>query len=218
MTAEPAAPFRIAIYYAPAAGDPLALAAASWFAAAPRQAITAEPRQYGFHATLKPPFRLRDGYGWADVLAAAGDLARGIPPFPLPRLAVAAPHGFLALCETAPSASLQALADAAVAEPDHLRALPTAAEIARRQPQRLGAAERRMLDRWGYPYCFATWFFHMTLSQRLDAAGHAHWRAEAETHFAPALATPRRVDAIALFVQPAPGAAFTEAARIPLGG
>ncbi|MDE2332963.1 MAG: DUF1045 domain-containing protein [Rhodospirillales bacterium] len=218
MTASAAAIHRVAVYYAPAADDPLALAAASWFAPGPRQAITTPARHYGFHATLKAPFRLRDGCGWSDVLAAAGNLACGVRPFSLPPLAVAVPHGFLALRETNPSPPLQALADAAVAELDHLRAPPAAAEIARRQPERLGTAERRMLDRWGYPYCFATWFFHMTLSQRLDAAEQAHWRPRAEAHFAPALALPRQVDAIALFVQPAPDVAFTEAARLPFRG
>jgi hypothetical protein len=211
-------PYRVAVYYAPAPDDPLAAAAASWFGASERQAITADARRYGFHATLKPPFRLRDGMTWGDVLAAAGDLARGIPPFPLPRLAIADPHGFLALRETVPSPELQALADGAIAELDHLRAPPTDAEVARRRPERLAATERRMLERWGYPYCFATWFFHMTLSQRLDTAGHARWRKHAESHFAAALAAPRVVDAIAIFVEREPDTAFAEAVRIPLGG
>jgi hypothetical protein len=211
-------PYRVAVYYAPSPDDPLAAAAASWFAEPARAAITGDARRYGFHATLKPPFRLRDGTSWPDVLAAAAELARGIQAFPMPRLAVADTHGFLALRETEPSPALQALADAAIAELDHLRAAPTPAEIARRRPERLGPAERRMLERWGYPYCFATWFFHMTLSMRLDLAGHARWRPEAEAHFAAALATPREVDTITLFVEPAPGEAFTEAARIPLRG
>lgn len=211
-------PYRVAVYYAPSADDPLAAAAAAWFAAPARQAITEDARRYGFHATLKPPFRLRDGAAWRDVLASAGALARGVAPFPLPRLAVEDTHGFLALRETAPSPTLQALADAAIAELDDLRAPPSEAEIARRRPERLGGAERRMLERWGYPYCFATWFFHLTLSCRLDAAGHARWRPEAQTHFAAALSVPRMVDAIALFVEVEPGAAFSEAARIPLAG
>jgi hypothetical protein len=211
-------PYRVAVYYAPSPDDPLAAAAANWFAEPARASITEDARRYGFHATLKPPFRLRDGASWADVLAAAGELARGVKAFPMPPLAVADTHGFLALRETEPSPALQALADAAIAELDHLRAAPTPAEIARRRPERLAPAERRMLERWGYPYCFATWFFHMTLSMRLDAAGHARWRPEADAHFAEAIAAPRVVDAIALFVEPSPGAAFTEAARIPLRG
>lgn len=218
MSRPRARPHRIAVYYAPAPDDALATAATSWFTAPERQAITTDARRYGFHATLKPPFRLRDEIAWETVLAAVRDLARGIPPFPLPRLAVSNPHGFLALRETVPSPELQALADASIAELDHLRAPPSEAEIARRRPERLAAAERRMLERWGYPYCFATWFFHMTLSQRLEAADHARWRPEAEAHFATAFASPRTVDAIALFIEPEPGAAFREAARILLGG
>ena len=211
-------PFRAALYYAPAVDDALAQAAAAWFAAPGLLEIGAEARRYGFHATLKPPFRLRDGARWADVLAATHDLARGIAPFPLPRLDVAELHGFLALRETEPSPALQALADAAIAELDHLRAAPTPAEIERRNPAQRPPAERRMLERWGYPYCFATWFFHMTLTRRLDAAEQAHWRPLAAAHFAPSLGMPRQVEAVALFVEPRPGAAFSEVARIPLRG
>ena len=68
---------RYAVYYAPRAGA-FADAAAAWLgwdagdgrgratarcagALAIRPAITAEPRRYGFHGTMKPPFRLAEG-------------------------------------------------------------------------------------------------------------------------------------------------------------
>src|SRR5260370_35139047 len=41
-------------------------------------ALTAEPRQYGFHATLKPPFVLAHGFD-------AGDLRAPAAPFPARR-------------------------------------------------------------------------------------------------------------------------------------
>ena len=74
--------------------------------------VTAEPRQYGFHATLKPPMRLRSGAEWDALAGAAAELAAGIAPFELPPMAVTDVHGFLALRETEPSPPLQALADA----------------------------------------------------------------------------------------------------------
>lgn len=71
---------RYAIYYTPAPEHPLTVAASAWrgrdaFAGGPatapaghvaaatdtvRVALT-EPRRYGFHATLKAPFRLKEG-------------------------------------------------------------------------------------------------------------------------------------------------------------
>ena len=69
-------------------------------------AITAEPRLYGFHATLKPPMRLAAGRQWFDVLEAATELADRTAPFALPALAVSDVFGFLALRETAPCPAL----------------------------------------------------------------------------------------------------------------
>ena len=66
--------------------------------------VTAEPRLYGFHATLKPPMRLADGRRLGRRRARRrGELADRIAPFDLPPLAVPDVFGFLALRETVPS-------------------------------------------------------------------------------------------------------------------
>jgi hypothetical protein len=75
-----------------------------------------------------------------------------------------------------------------------------------------------MLVRWGYPYVFATWFFHMTLTRRLTAEEKATYQPEAERYFARATAMPRQVTDICLFVQPAPGEPFVIAERLKLRG
>ena len=128
------------------------------------------------------------------------------------------PHGFLALRETRPSPALQAFADVCVAYADHLRAPPEPDELARRACATRSPAEAANVTRWGYPYVFATWFFHMTLTRRLNAAEQAALRPAAEAHFAPALAQPRTVAALSLFVQAAPGKSFTAAERVDLRG
>ena len=223
---------RVAFYYAPEPDDPLAEAAASWLGwdaeraeqrAQPELpdigAITAEARGYRFHATLKPPMRLRDGVGWGDVLAAASEIAAAVPAFDMPPLHITDLHGFLALREAAPAPALQAFADACVAGAEGLRAPASAAELARRrQGGALPAAQEANLVRWGYPYVFATWFFHMTLTRRLNAAERAAFMPAAERHFAAALAVRRRVAALCLFTQAGPGAAFVLAERIRLAG
>jgi hypothetical protein len=70
--------------------------------------------------------------------------------------------------------------------------------------------------RWGYPYVFATWFFHMTLTRRLSAEEHERVRPVAARFFEPALRSARRVGDICVFTQPEPGARFMLTERLPL--
>ena len=230
MTA-PDGPARFALYWAPDVDDPLHEAAATWLgrdpetgAARPQPdlpdlpAITADARRYGFHATLKAPFRLAAGTTYAALRTTAAALAARTAPFDLPPLAVGDLDGYMALRETRPCPKLHALADAAIAGLDAHRAPADRWELDRRASARLTDAERAMLERWGYPAAFATWYFHMTLSRRLDADEQARLRPAAEAHFAPALARPRRVTAVALFSEARPGAPFLIAERLPLLG
>lgn len=220
---------RIAVYYAPAKADPLWRRATSWLGRDPETnapctqpeiagiaEATADPRLYGFHATLKPPMRLAHGTDWAALVETAERVAGGIAPFDLPPLAVQDTFGFLALRETRASAQLQALSDAFVAGLDMHRAQPSEAELARRRRSPLTPAQDAMLVRWGYPYVFETWFFHMTLTRRLSAPEHTMFRPAAEDYFAAALAESRRVEDVCLFTQPEARAPFTLALRIPL--
>ncbi len=224
-------PHRLALYWAPAEDDPLHALGSAWLgrdaatgAAVAQPAVdgvdlaqaTADPRGYGLHATLKPPFRLRHGYAAARTDAAA--LAARIAPFDLPPLAVHDLDGFLALRETAPCPDLHALADACVTALDDHRVPPDAAEIARRRPDRMTAPQRAHLDRWGYPYVFEEWRFHVTLTRRLSSDEKAVLMPAVTTFLGDAPSRPRRVEAISLFVQPAPGAPFTIAERLPLRG
>ncbi len=180
--------------------------------------VTAEARGYGFHATLKPPMRLAAGRTWYGLLSATNALAEHIAPFELPALAVTDLHGFLALREIEPCAPLQALADACVKELDFYRASPSEAELARRRRARLTEAQEAMLARYGYPYVFATWFFHMTLTRRLSGEEHTIWRPAADRYFAAVAGTKRVVTDVCLFIQEEPGAPFVIAARVALKG
>lgn len=222
---------RVAIYYAPAPDDPLFAESSTWLGRDPESGapapqpdipglpeLTAFPRHYGFHATLKPPIRLRPGTTWQALVAAAEDLAAATAPFDLPIMAVADVHGFLALRETEPSMKLQALADLFTAGLDQFRTPPEPGELARRQQADLSPAEDAMLRRWGYPYVFGTWFFHMTLTRRLTAQEKSRILPAAEHHFARALRQPRRVTEICLFTQCAPDTPFIIAQRVPLRG
>lgn len=220
---------RFALYWAPDLDDPLHAAGSAWLGrdaetgAALRQPavpgvdlfeITRDARLYGLHATLKAPFRLATS--WEALREATAALAARIAPFDLPPLAVTDLDGFLALTEQAPCPALQALSDQAVADLDPHRAPPTEAEIAKRRPERLTPEQRGNLLRWGYPYVFGAFFFHVTLTRRLSPEEAALVRPAAEAAVGPAARQPRRVTSICLFSQPEPGQPFRIAERFRL--
>jgi putative phosphonate metabolism protein len=225
---------RYALYFAPPAGSPLAGFGARWLGrdahtgAAVAQpavdgvppdllaALTASPRLYGFHATLKAPFRLGPGVTADGLREALAGFAAGRRSFDL-RLGLRSLHGFLALMEAEPSDDLQALADACVVEFDAFRA-PMPAEDRDRRAKGLDQHHRAHLDRWGYPYVLDTFRFHMTLSERLSDGDAALLRWTLGPLAAAVCADPIRVDAVTLFVQPGEGAPFVVDGRHPFGG
>ena len=226
---------RYAIYFTPPQDDELTRLAAAWLgrdafggAAAARPnlqeisadeigAATTEPRRYGFHATLKAPFRLAEGRTEAGLERALADFAASAEPVVLPRIVVAELDGFLALVPAEPSEDLQRFAGSVVEAFEPFRAPLTETEISRRKPDALDPEQRQNLLRWGYPYVFGAFQFHMTLTGRLAPADRARFRAAAESVFAPAIARPLAIDGLALFVEPEPGAPFTATCWHALG-
>ncbi len=225
---------RYAFYFAPDRATPLAELAASWLgrdAATGKSverpvlagvgedeliAITGPARRYGFHGTLKAPFRLAEGRSEQDLLDAAVGFCSRHAPFAMVPLVVGELDGFLALVPAAPSVELDAFAGEVVSAFDALRAPHTEGEIERRNPASLSLAELRNLMRWGYPYVFDCFRFHMTLTTNLSERDRSRVRAAAEDHFAPALGTPPACDALTLFCEPQPGAPFEIHSRVPL--
>jgi putative phosphonate metabolism protein len=227
----PAPGARLGLYWAPDLDDPLHRAGSSWLgrdaqtgAPLPQpavpghdlRAITAEPRGYGFHATLKAPFR--SAVSWAEALDAGAALAARFRPFDLPSLAVRDLEGFLALREATPCPSLRALADACVEALDHCRTPPDEAELARRRRAKLTPRQDAHLVRWGYPYVFDDWRFHVTLTRRLSPEEKEAVLPAADAHLREALGHKRRASSICLFTQAGPGGPFLIAERLPFSG
>jgi putative phosphonate metabolism protein len=126
--------------------------------------VTVEPRRYGFHATLKAPFHLASSCSEGQLASAVANFAelghRVIRTEP----DIRALGNFIALVPREPSAVLNALADQCATIFDAFRAPMTAQERARRAASRLSASQSQNLDRWGYPYVFDDFRFHMTLT------------------------------------------------------
>jgi hypothetical protein len=177
-------------------------------------AVTGEPRRYGFHATMKPPFALRDTAHTEALLRALAALAAEERCMRV-SLKVALLDRFLALVPRGPCEPLHRIADRAVRELDGFRAPPSDDELARRRSAGLSARQERHLADWGYPYVFEDFRFHMTLTERLPAAEVERFEAAAVEHFAPVLAAPVLIDGLALFEEPAPGAPFLATRHFP---
>ncbi|WP_435093832.1 DUF1045 domain-containing protein [Clavibacter michiganensis] len=187
---------------APAPGAP-----AGW-TRAEVDAITVDARRYGFHGTLKAPFRLADGRDVAGLEAAVAELAGSRDPVALPGLRVASLGGFLALVPTGPVPALDALAADVVMRLDGFRAPPTAEETARRDPASLSPRQRELLETWGYPHVLDRFRFHLTLTDRIPTAARPRAEAALLAWFADATDRPVAVDALAVVVEDVPGAPF----------
>lgn len=182
---SPPAP-RYAIYYVPGADTALyrfgaavlgydcyggkelppldGLDAASW------PDVVREPRVYGFHATLKAPFRLVPGCTEADLADALAAFAAGQTAVPVGELGVRALGSFIALVPMVVCPPLDRLGAACVREFDRFRAPMSGPERARRLAANLSPRQIEQLDRWGYPYVFEDFRFHMTLTGPLAPA------------------------------------------------
>lgn len=211
---------RYAIYYTPAAGTALADFGADWLgwdsaAGAVRvhpdvpgvdmAEITATPRKYGFHGTIKPPFRLADGASPDALADALAMICASAAPVLLEGLQLARLGRFLALVPDGNATELGALAARAVQELDDFRAPLNEAELAKRRAAALTPEQDAHLVRWGYPYVLDQFRFHLTLSGKLDKAT-AHITEEAlHPMLAPLPLRPYRIDGLTLLGEDAAG-------------
>lgn len=227
---------RFAVYFAPAADTPLWRFGTSWLGRDPERDIdlprpdlpgldrndiarvTASPRRYGFHGTLKPPFRLAEGRDPGALFAAVTHFAATRSSFDIPALELRALDGFLALIPSGPVPPLAELAGDCVTAFDGFRAPPPASETDRRRAYGLTARQEENLARWGYPYVMDDFRFHLTLTDRLDPETSEKVMPVLTNATADLTGTPVRVDSLALFHESGPGADFRLIARFPLEG
>jgi hypothetical protein len=145
--------------------------------------LTREPRKYGFHATLKAPFHLLPPFTEADLTAELERFAAIPRTLPAIEPVIRSLARFIAVVAAEPSIALDRLAADGVMAFDRFRRPLTSHE----REQRLGAglSERQIenLDRWGYPYVFEDFRFHLTLTGPLDAERRASILALLQARF-----------------------------------
>lgn len=226
---------RYAIYYAPGPEEALHARASAWLGrdaitgealARPEvpalsdldlDALTADPRHYGFHATLKAPFELAPEKTEGDLLDAFHAFAAGEPAF----AADVTPQGlsaFIAFRLTGPSPAMQALHEGCVRAFEAYRAPLSEADLARRRKAGLSPVQDERLVAFGYPYIFEDFRFHMTLTGAVrDEALRSRITAALVEHFA-AVSGVHHVDRLSLFKQETRGADFHVLAQTALAG
>jgi hypothetical protein len=173
---------RYAVYFAPSTTSPWWAFGASWLGrdechnmrlaqpeiahitqAAFEQA-TEEPRRYGFHATLKAPFHLKDNMGLNELEMRLNTLAAQLQPVELGALSAVSMNDFVALLPQAMSVRLSALAEKCVTELDDLRAPLAPLDLARRGVDPKDSRGQFLLNNYGYPHVLERFILHFTLS------------------------------------------------------
>jgi putative phosphonate metabolism protein len=219
---------RYAIYFTPDPNSELHRLGSTWLGRDaenrltheqpdPRLApLTEDARRYGFHATLKPPFYLKEAVSRGLLERSVTTLATQHQRFVAGHLRLKIMDGFLALVLDRSVRELEELAEDCVERLDDFRTPPDAAELRRRRTNELTARQEELLQRWGYPYVLDEFRFHLTLTRRLSEDDQAWVLPLAQKHFATVLGQPLPVDALTLMVEPAPGSDFHVHLRLPL--
>jgi hypothetical protein len=132
-----------------------------------------EPRHYGFHATLKAPFYLSTACTEAQLIDTFVCFGRSELFTPTIVPAVELLGGFAAILPRDPYPAIDALAAHCTTAFDAFRAPLSPQERARRMAAGLTSTQIENLERWGYPYTFSDFRFHMTLTGRIAADAQA---------------------------------------------
>lgn len=205
---------RYAVFYTPT-GD-LAAFGAAWLGwdsaegcAVPHfdvtgldvEKVTATPRKYGLHGTLKAPIKLPQGADLTQLQRAAGDFATRHSAFEVGEFELRHDSGFVALRPKNDPVQLRNFAAATVKTFDPFRAPLSDADIARRRKASLSARQNQQMLDWGYPYVFNDFRFHLTLSGPLPQNEAAMVITALQPHLALVMPKPLVMDAITLMGQ-----------------
>ncbi|MBU1337263.1 MAG: DUF1045 domain-containing protein [Alphaproteobacteria bacterium] len=225
---------RFAIYFAPSATSNLWERAATWLGRDANDGdlfngpvagidrdrllnLTQSANRYGFHATLKAPMALADGYNEADLRAALDEFAARHRPVNLGKLRLASLQGFLALMVDGENEALADFAAHVVEDFDPFRAPMSTKDYAARASKGLNERQIELLGAYGYPYVFEQFRFHMTLTDRLGDEDAQDIAQAAATWFGPVLEDEVILDRLSLFHEPDAGKPFRRVGDFRLG-
>ena len=225
---------RIAIYYTPAPEDPLYKFGAAWLGwdihtgmAVPHPVIDglsssigeliSRPRKYGFHGTLKAPFRLNEMSSIENVVDMAETFCSKQRSVDAGSFELSTIGSFLAFRPTTQSEALKVLAAKVVKSFDVFRAPITDQEKARRIQSKLSGRQTANLERWGYPHVLDDFRFHMTLTSPLEKEVRDYVEHHLRHQIDALLNRPWNIDALTICGERMDGK-FETIQRIPFEG
>lgn len=163
-------------------------------------ALTEKPAHYGFHATLKAPFELRNGSTEEQLIQCAQNFALNETAIELKTLGPRQLSHFLALTLDQQTQTLSAFAQRCVEVFDAFRQPLSEADRQRRLQQSLSERQIELMDSFGYPFVAEQFRFHMTLSGKLgkEDGDFVEW---VSANYDSVVADTPVLDRIALFTQ-----------------
>tara|TARA_B100000579_G_scaffold406636_1_gene393230 strand:- start:177 stop:977 length:801 start_codon:yes stop_codon:yes gene_type:complete len=178
--------------------------------------VTKTPRRYGFHATLKAPFRLNKEFTLKDLCSQIQVLSAVSKPFSI-NLKVQELGNFIALMMDPNEQKMEKLASKLVENLDIFRAPLHQEEIDKRRMSTLTTSEDENLLNWGYPYVFDDFHFHITLTEQIQCGSDREsMKSAASSHFSESLENTIKVSSISLFVQESSEADFLQIQKFAL--
>jgi hypothetical protein len=168
-------------------------------------AVTATPRRYGLHSTLKAPFHLAGGADLDSLQDMAASFAAHTAAVEVGTVALRHANGFVALRPVVETLQLRDFAAATVRTFDSFRAPLSDDDIARRRKARLTARQDAQMLEFGYPYIFEDYHFHLTLSGRVAPDQGAHLITALSRVLAGLVPQPFTIDAITLMGEDSAG-------------
>ncbi|MEM9625314.1 MAG: DUF1045 domain-containing protein [Pseudomonadota bacterium] len=224
---------RFAIYFAPPPGSELEAFGRRWLGRdhvtgeavereaidglndSDQQRISRSASHYGFHATLKAPFSLKEGRTGDELYEAANRFAHRRTAFEAPPLKLSKLSRWIALTLSAPSPEMNALAEDCVRDFEPFRAKLSDDDVERRRKSGLTPRQDEQLLAFGYPHIFEDFHFHMTLAGPLEPAEKDMVFDRLRDRSDPLEQGPLLVDAVAIYEQPDRDQPFTQTGRFP---
>jgi hypothetical protein len=179
--------------------------------------LTSSPRLYGFHATIKPPFRLSNPFDLGDLVKSLEEFAAARKSFECSLAGPSEIGNFIAFALGYASAEMDSLASEAVEFFDLYRSPLTDKELRKRRSVSLTSRQEENLQNWGYPYVKEDFRFHMTLTNAVKTVALRSRLKEALSDAAQTAGVigPTEISGLALYEQPGLGMPFKLLRRFP---
>ncbi|MEO1323827.1 MAG: DUF1045 domain-containing protein [Pseudomonadota bacterium] len=163
--------------------------------------LTSSASHYGFHATMKAPFVLKEGSTEDQLLKYLKSFSRKQSSFEA-KLSVRPLGQFLALRLVSGVEQMRLLHEDCVKKFDKFRAPLTMEDIERRRKANLSPDQDARMLEWGYPYIFDDFRWHMTLSNRiLSDSTRDKVLGQLQDLFKDVVSKPIRIDGVAVYRQ-----------------